>query len=1394
MKKYSPIVLFLFAFFIGNMQATFAGTYSGGDGTSGNPYLIATAEDLIELSNTSADWDELYFLQTANIAFNSDPTAQDWDGNGISDPTPGFSPIGNDNTFFTGNYHGDGNTISNLYINRSSTSYIGLFGRTSQQAVISYLGLINVDITGQQYVGGLVGYNEGELNNCHTTGSVSGASNVGGLAGIISYSTINNCYSTCTVTGTGNHVGGFVGEIDASTISQCYSLGAVIGIEMVGGFCGYSNEITITDCFSRGSVSGSDWVGGFVGLNEFTSLARCYSTGSVPGAGGGLVASNTYGDPITNCFWDTETSERGTSDGGTGRTTTQMKTQSTFTDATWNFTTIWIMNSSVNNGYPFLRNFLYAGGDGTDDPYLIRTKEHLNNVRLNLDKKFQQIANIEFTEADFEEGGDFYNAGAGWEPIGNITTGFTGEYNGNGYTISNLYINRSTDYIGLFGNTGGSAKISNLGLVNVDITGGDYVGGYGGEVSGTITKCYSTGSVTGGDYVGGFIGLNNSTINNCFTLCNVTGVDYVGGFVGFNEHIITNSYSVGSVIGTSNFGGFGGRNEGSTNNCYWDTETSGRATSGGAEGRTTAQMKTQSTFTGWDFDVDWNIESEGGRKSYPYLRAFTYDAVDAEVAVNPIPGLEAVPPYSGGAGTEGDPYQIATIEDLIQLSNTPSDWDKHFIQTAQNLAFNINPALQDWNGDGEAGPVEGFSPIGNSTTGFTGVYNGDGFTISNLFINRNTNNIGLFGVVESATITNLGLVNVDVTGGNNVGGFFGYNDNGIVSKSFSTGSVTGGNNVGGFSGYIINNSTISDSYTTASVVGNTPCGGFSGSTESSTISRCYSTGSVSGEDNVGGFAGFHSSGTYSNCFWDTQTSGQTTNSGGAEGRTTAQMKSQGTFTGWNFTNTWNIQSGVWKSYPYLQAFTYDAVDAEVAVNPIPGLEAGGPYAGGAGTVENPYLIETAEDLIELSNTSADWDKHFIQTADIAFNSDPTLQDWNGNGNAGPEAGFSPIGNGTTNFSGVYDGDGHTISNLFIDRSTDEIGLFGRTSGIAEISNLGLINVDITGGFWVGGLVGINSGTISTSYSTGSLVGNTTVGGFIGHNVGTISNSYSSGSVSGNDFVGGFVGFNENIISKSYSVSSVDGNLNVGGFVGGHNNGTTNDCFWDTQTSGQETSAGGTGKTTAEMKSQGTFTGWNFTNTWNIQSGVWKSYPYLQAFTYDTPGASPAVNPIPGLGGSGLYSGGLGTESSPYIISTKEDLIELTNTSVDWNKHFIQTENIAFNSNPSLEDWNGDNTEGPAEGWEPIGNSITNFSGVYDGDGHTISNLFINRNRNFIGLFGYLSNSTAEIKNLGLLNVNITGNKGVGGLVSNIDLGTITNCYSSGIVNGNSSYFRWLNLD
>ncbi len=353
--------------FSGNLLA-----YSGdGDGSAESPYQISTIEDWQELMTTPNDWSSSFILTAdvnlTGLTFTQAPIAPDTDNVELNS----FQ-----GTQFTGVFDGNGHTISNLTIAASTKDYIGLFGYVGSGGQIRNLGVEDVNLTGRYVVGGLVGANEGiSISNCYSTGTVSGVGGVGGLVGfnLGASSRIENCYATGTVSGTGeyssvgglvgrndgmltscyatgsvsgNHyVGGLVGYIYYGSLTECYATGSVSGTgDHAGGLVGYNDSGTLTSCYATGSVSGYYGAGGLVGINDYGSLTECYATGSVSGNWlvGGLTGSN-HGDSVSGCFWDINTSGQTTSTGGTGKTTAEMKTLSTFTSAGWDFASVWAM-------------------------------------------------------------------------------------------------------------------------------------------------------------------------------------------------------------------------------------------------------------------------------------------------------------------------------------------------------------------------------------------------------------------------------------------------------------------------------------------------------------------------------------------------------------------------------------------------------------------------------------------------------------------------------------------------------------------------------------------------------------------------------------------------------------------------------------------------------------------------------------------------------------------------------------------------------------------------------------------------------------------------------------------------------------------------------------------
>ena len=241
--------------------------------------------------------DKSIWAEGATVAGVSGAVAEGW-------ATIGDNSTSSDESQFTATFDGRGHTISNLYIDRPSTSSVGLFGVLGTGSNVRNLGIEGGSVTGENWVGGLAGSNSsGTISACYATGNASGVGFLGGLVGSNNSGTISACYATGNATGTGSNVGGLVGS-SGGTISACYATGdATSGSGFnIGGLVG-QNSGTISVCYATGNASGSGSVGGLVGDNFSGTIRACYATGNATSGAfnvGGLVGQNT--GTISACY------------------------------------------------------------------------------------------------------------------------------------------------------------------------------------------------------------------------------------------------------------------------------------------------------------------------------------------------------------------------------------------------------------------------------------------------------------------------------------------------------------------------------------------------------------------------------------------------------------------------------------------------------------------------------------------------------------------------------------------------------------------------------------------------------------------------------------------------------------------------------------------------------------------------------------------------------------------------------------------------------------------------------------------------------------------------------------------------------------------------------------
>lgn len=661
------------------------------------------------------------------------------------------TPIGNNTYYFEGTFDGDGHTVSGLYIDNSELTALGLFGVAGENAIIKNINtegsiaakskcngvggiagvnkgtIINctsgVGINGKcclggiagynretgtiqncqnvgyvagftdddgenEFVGGIVGKNNGVANGCGNTGNVSGNEEVGGVAGE-NKGNVTKCRNTGDVSGN-QDIGGVIG-CNFGTIELSYNAGDVDGKNYVGGVEGstvyddYSGyEGSLTNCYNTGSVSGKESVGGIVGsLSDDASITNSYNTGTVVGTmNAGGVAGTKYGTE-KNCFYLADCKGNGTNfdcDAGTALSSEQMKTQDEYVG--WDFDGIWTMG----NFSPMLVSNIETETINSADA-IIYTADDLKQLSDDVSSdtndyeyKYIYLAN------DIDLQGNSNNQ---WTPIGNPVISFKGTFDGNGHTVKGLYIDEDNlqinpELLGMFGVVHKNGTVKNL-SVEGKIDGLCYLGGIAGKNYGTIINCSSSVEITGTEIVGGIVGYNhggkieksrntgdlsvnyyaggicgcnygsNSSVENCYNVGKVESENTFGGIVGNNEGgKVTNCYNVGSVyvyyynncggvVGSNNVGN---ENEGTVTNCYYlaDCNVGGEFDSDEGTALTADEMKNAQNFTGWDFENVWIMKdrpllmAEPNAKIMEILSVSESDGKTTAVVFAPVEG------------------------------------------------------------------------------------------------------------------------------------------------------------------------------------------------------------------------------------------------------------------------------------------------------------------------------------------------------------------------------------------------------------------------------------------------------------------------------------------------------------------------------------------------------------------------------------------------------------------------------------------------------------------------------------------------------------------------------------------------------------------------------------
>ncbi|UCD22868.1 MAG: hypothetical protein JSW22_03270, partial [Chloroflexota bacterium] len=445
----------------------------------------------------------------------------------------------------------------------------------------------------------------------------------------------------------------------------------------------------------------------------------------------------------------------------------------------------------------------------------IRTWYDLDAVRDNLAGDHILMNDLDSTTAGYGLlAGPTANEGKGWEPIGTFIpmcfcAGLTGTFNGQGYEIRDLFINRPDEYlIGLFGCVYEAGIIKDIGVVNSTVIGKGSVGGLVGRNMGTASNSFAIGSVSGDSKVGGLVGYNQGPVNNCYAIGSVVaggtvgdvgaviGGFGVGGLIGLSEGgPVDNCHFTGSV--TSYFscdeweflvgvGGLVGVNYDTVSNSYSNANVTGEVGVGGLLGRNLGGTMSDSYFIGsvtGNSDVGGLVGSNSGDGALSNS-FYNYDEVlinsENIITIGALLNEDFEEWMANGKFL--DVNERLSQENGYHVVNNVTDF-KQLLAFGQNatLKFRLTSDLD------LASEPNFYVPY------LAGEFDGSGHKISNLSLNYDlVSPLGLFGyLAPSGKVTGVSLENINVTGYSSVGGLVGGTRHGTISHCYSTGNVAG---------------------------------------------------------------------------------------------------------------------------------------------------------------------------------------------------------------------------------------------------------------------------------------------------------------------------------------------------------------------------------------------------------------------------------------------------------------------------------------------------------------------------------------------------------------------------------------------------------------------------
>ena len=554
--------------------------FAGGKGTEEEPYKIANAK---QLDNIRLLIDSHFILQN-DIDLIDYQREEGWlpisvfsgslDGKGYTVKNLKINRPAVDNVGLFGRVYGiagknagiknlsvSGNVIGKKYVGGLVGSIEGNIERCNFTGTLKgtdFVGGIAGDITSNSSLGESERY---MISESYHKGEIISSGSAGGIVGSANYAIISRCFNTDSIRGLGGgYVGGIVGyavgwsrgegpyaDKGGCLIKDCYNTGHIDGGFKIGGIVGsaISPKTLITHSYNIGNVTTNNQeriVGGIIGMSTDAAISGCMAGSlEVKGAKAGRIAgeisgsaSLTANNALSSMLVNGEAlvnKDAGTIN-GLDKTMSELKLKLTYENLGWDFTDTWV---SVSGFFPLLKNIsetpqeVFAGGSGSsEDPYIITTAMHLNNVRTALNAHFVMMADVDLSD---------YQEGEGWLPLGLASSGFTGNFNGKGHKITNLKINRpQKDGQSLFGYSR-NAVIDSIVVENASVDGNKYAAVIVSRCENMgVRFCEVSGRVEGAEYVAGIMGYGEKcAIIKCKNGAEIKGLGYLAGISGLNE-------------------------------------------------------------------------------------------------------------------------------------------------------------------------------------------------------------------------------------------------------------------------------------------------------------------------------------------------------------------------------------------------------------------------------------------------------------------------------------------------------------------------------------------------------------------------------------------------------------------------------------------------------------------------------------------------------------------------------------------------------------------------------------------------------------------------------------------------------------------------------------------